>query len=487
MATPEHPTGYVADTSYPDRFHRELSPAWLNYVASVTGGAAPRRIDEPFSYLDLGSGLTRSTIVNAAAFPQAEFHACDFNPTHIQTAERYQARLGIANLRLHQARFEELLDQDLPRFDFIVLHGVYSWVDSAARAAIRRIIARRLKDGGIVYVSYNCLPGWSAEAPLRKLLVELARTEDGSHDQRAKNAAGVLRRFAGGGFKYAQENPSVNDAIKSIAEASGDYLAHEYLNDTWALYYSVDVADDMADAGLRYVGSASLPHNHPVLTLDKRAAEVIAGLPGPRLQQLVADYACNQRFRRDVFVSVGAPRPDPRSAADTLDRFVVGCADEPDQIAAEVAIPRGKISFNDDFIRALRSVMADGPASLGEIARHLGGQGRSVVEIKQNLIFLVASGALMPFAKTLPNARAPRLARIASETVERALELIIETDAAAVVPCACAGNGVPISVAEARAALDWRDGTGPAGAGPPARLVRLGLISRPSRDRSFQL
>ncbi len=466
MATQQHRNGYVADTTYADRFHRELSPSWLNYVAAVTGAAAPRAIDAPFTYLDLGAGFARSTIVNAGAFPHAEFHACDFNPAHVEAAERYRARLGITNVHLHRADFRELLSRDLPRFDFIVLHGVYSWVDSAARATIRRIIAEKLQQGGIVYVSYNCLPGWSAEAPLRKLLVELARAESGSHDQRAKNAAGVLRRFSAGGFKYAQENPGVTDAIDSIAEAPGDYLAHEYLNDTWELYYSVDVADDMAEAGLRYVGSASLPYNHPVLTIDKRAAEVVVGLSSPRLQQLAADYASNQRFRRDVFVGAGAPKPDAQSAADSLERVVVGCADDPDQIGAEVTIPRGKMSFNDDFIRGLRRVMTAGPASLGEIARHLGGQGRSPVEIKQNLIFLVASGALMPFATKLA---ASGSARIASETVTRALELIVETDVPAVVPCACAGNGVSVSVAEARAALDGRE--------PPPRLVRLGLVA----------
>lgn len=175
--------GYVTDTIYADRFFRELSPAWLNYVAALCG-ASPRNLDRSFTYLDLGCGLGSSTIVNAGAFPAGEFHACDFNPAHIEGGQRHAGALGISNIQFHESSFQDLLlQQQLPAFDFIVLHGVYSWVGAEARQAIRRIIDETVKPGGLVYLSYNCLPGWSIEAPLRKLLVELAATEGGGSPQ----------------------------------------------------------------------------------------------------------------------------------------------------------------------------------------------------------------------------------------------------------------------------------------------------------------
>ena len=149
MQASDPASGYLSDVTFPDRFHRELSPAWLNY-ASVVGGARPKALVGPFRYLDLGCGSAHSTVVNAAAFPHAEFHACDFNPAHIEAAQRRAARLGVSNVVFHEASFDALLEQDLPPFDFIVMHGIYSWVDADVRHAVRALISRRLADEGLV-------------------------------------------------------------------------------------------------------------------------------------------------------------------------------------------------------------------------------------------------------------------------------------------------------------------------------------------------
>ncbi|CAM8768291.1 hypothetical protein NCM_01623 [Burkholderia pseudomallei] len=101
MQASDPSSGYLSDVTFPDRFHRELSPTWLNY-ASVLGGARPKELGRPFRYLDLGCGFAHSTVINAAAFPHAEFHACDFNPAHIEAAAR--ARAGSASATSRSTR-----------------------------------------------------------------------------------------------------------------------------------------------------------------------------------------------------------------------------------------------------------------------------------------------------------------------------------------------------------------------------------------------
>src|ERR1700681_1935101 len=209
--------GYVTDTIYADRFFRELSPTWLNYVAALCG-ASPRNLDRSFTYLDLGCGFGSSTIVNAGAFPGGEFHACDFNPAHIEGGQRHAAALAISNIQFHEASFQDLLLKDLPAFDFIVLHGVYSWVGAEARQAIRRIIRETLKPGGLVYLSYNCLPGWSIEAPLRKLLLELAATGDGGSPQRTQHAVRSLKQLSSSSLRYFNANPAAVTAVESYTK-----------------------------------------------------------------------------------------------------------------------------------------------------------------------------------------------------------------------------------------------------------------------------
>ncbi|HKB11289.1 MAG TPA: class I SAM-dependent methyltransferase, partial [Vicinamibacterales bacterium] len=256
------PRGYVTDTSYTDQFFRELSPAWLNYAAALNG-ALPRPLDRGFVYLELGCGFGTSTVVNAGAFPHGEFHACDIIPAHVEGGRAHAAALGVTNATFHQAGFDELLARELPACDFIVLHGVYSWVDAAARAAVRRVIGALLKPGGLAYVSYNCLPGWASEAPLRKLLVELADPVEGDTAQRTAAALESLTAFSRTRSRYFKANPSALTAVEAYNRRDTEYVVHEFMNEVWQPFYSVDVADELGEAGLRYVGSATLAENHP--------------------------------------------------------------------------------------------------------------------------------------------------------------------------------------------------------------------------------
>src|SRR5262249_17600207 len=154
-------------------------------------------------------------------------------------------------------------------------------------------------------------------------------------------------------------------------------VAHEFLNDSWTLYYSTDVADEMARAGATYVASATLPDNHPMLIIDKAAADAIASLPTARQQQLAMDFAVNQRFRRDVFIGGGRPALTGGEVAQHLDEVVIGCTTDVDQIGPQALIPRGKITFQDDFIRELRALMKVGAMTIGDIAARLDGAGRN--------------------------------------------------------------------------------------------------------------
>lgn len=481
MSMPDRAAGYLSDIPYPDRFHRELSPTWLSYVC-VQGGVPPRRLDGHFTYLDLGCGFAQSTIVNAGAFPRAEFHACDFNPVHIEAATRHAAQLGIDNIQFHEVLFEDLLRRDLPPFDFIVLHGVYSWVSPEVCSTIQQIIARHLLPGGLVYVSYNCLPGWSAEGPLRTLMKELADGQTGDADLPVTRALEAMQRLSNPSFKYFRDNPAAVAAVESFAKDPINYVAHEFLNRAWTLYYSTELADDMARAGATYVASATLVDNHPMLVIDKAAAEALAQLPTARQRQLAMDFAVNQRFRRDVFMGGSRPVVTPGEAARHLEDVVIGCITEVDQIGPQAMIPRGKITFQDDFIRELRALMRRGAMSIGDIVARLGGAGRNPVEIQQNLIFLVATGTLMPFARAGgydPGAPPPRAA---SRVVGNALSHIVATRTAAVVPSERLGNGVPISVEEAVQAMSWLAGRESASP-PPERLGRLLLRDEPADVR----
>lgn len=466
--------GYVTDTTYVDRFFRELSPTWLNYVAALNG-IRPPDLEQSFTYLELGSGFSTSAIINAGSFPQGEFHACDFNAAHIAGAKSYAAAIGTSNIQFHEASFQDLSSFELPLFDFIVAHGVYSWVGAEARQAIRHIIEKKLKPGGLIYLSYNCLPGWTVEVPLRKLLVELAASSSDT-PQRTAHALRLLKDLSTSKLRYFNDNPAAINAVDSYTRGPSNYVAHEFLNQAWESFYSIDVAAEMAEVGASYIGSATLVDNHETLVVQDAAAQAVAKLETSRQRQLAIDFAVNRRFRRDVFVRETASTR--RAEAAQLSAIVIGSVDNPERISTRVTVPRGVITFQEDFIRDVQELMGHGSMTISEAVAALAGAGRNTIEITRNLIFLVAAGALMPFAKTHEFRKTSKAPRFGNTRGERALAHIIEQQAQGAVPSEVLGNGVPVKPVEALAISELLAGAGEAGALAgrlEAEIRRLGL------------
>lgn len=466
--------GYVTDIAYPETFFRELSPVWLNYVAAL-GQVPPRDLEQPFTYLELGCGLGSSAITHAAAFPKGRFHACDINRAHIAHARERAATLGVHNIELETCAFEELLREPRPAFDFIVAHGVYSWVAADQRRIIRRLVRETLKPGGLLYLSYNSLPGWASEMPLRKLLVELAAGEAAGTTARTERALRSLQCIGNGRLKFMDANPTCAAAIAAYSRAPTPYVAHEFLNETWEPFYGVDVADQMQDAGVSYVGSATLADNHAALLVDESTLERIGHLPAERQRRIALDFATNQQFRRDVFWRPAVFAP----GTGALDAALIGCVDVAEQLSAPCRVPRGIIHFQESFLSRLRVLLEPGPVTLGCAVAALARDARAATAgIRRNLQYLLAAGALMPFAKSSSAETRPA-------GIERALEYSIERQVECVLPSEVLGNGIRIGPAQAAGIARYLAGssnTEPQCAALVRRLLRLGVLRERSQE-----
>src|SRR6516162_942565 len=119
--------GYSTDIPYLRDFKPMLAPAWLDHVALVAGVEPPAR-DTCFSWCDLGCGQGVTAVILAATHPRGRFYGIDAMPAHIDHARGLAAAAAIPNLQLHAVDFAAAIDLDLPQFDYIVAHGVYTWV-----------------------------------------------------------------------------------------------------------------------------------------------------------------------------------------------------------------------------------------------------------------------------------------------------------------------------------------------------------------------
>jgi SAM-dependent methyltransferase len=412
--------GYNADTAYVHGFYRELSPDYLAYTCLVNG-VRPPRVDRPFRYLELGCGQGLTLNILAATHADAHFVGVDFNPLHIAGARRLADNAQLTNIDFLEASFRDYADRSLGHpagqedgFDFIVLHGVYSWISRENRQAVVDILSRRLNPGGVVYIGYNCLPGWSVQAPLQKLMLAYAAAHPGSSEQQIAGAFDLMRQLGDGDGRYFSANPAARSVLDSLAVQDRRYLAHEYLNRYWEPLSHAEVVADLLPAKLDYAGSAILSANYDDLSVTEPLKPLMAGIADPALKETLRDYISNQKFRRDVFVRGLERMPAAETAMAWRGlRFTLVVPREDAGVSAP--IPLGEIHHEEGLALPVLDALAAGTPSLGEIAALPQLAGHDFAYIAR-FIALQVSGARAHLLSPMPSrAATARLNRVIAE------------------------------------------------------------------------
>lgn len=393
-------SGYVADIGYTHGFYRELTPQLISFVALAKGQRGLRR-DGRISYCELGCGQGFSTNLLAAANPDIDFHATDFNPSQIAGARALATEAGAANVRFYESSFAEFgSEPELPdAFDVVALHGIYSWISAENRRHIVEFLRRRLKPGGFVYLSYNTLPGWAPVLPLRRLLVDEAGQRTGAIAPRIEEALRAVERFAAVSPGYLAQNPSVPARFEKLKGMSRNYLAHEYFNKDWTPFHFADVAVELAEAKLTFVGSAALLDHVDALNLSGEQAAFLAQVEDPVRREGLRDLIVNQQFRRDVFVKGPLAHSVLSSREAWLEtRFAM--SSERDDVPLKVTGARGEANLQPDTYGPLLDAFAQGPLNLREalgdpVLARLGW-----AKLMQALAVLVGAGHLHPALPT---------------------------------------------------------------------------------------
>lgn len=275
--------GYVEDIPYTFGYHPELDPARMQAVLRRAGFEPP----EVAAACELGYGQGMSLAIHAVA-GGAAWWGTDLIPSH---AAHVRALVAGTDARLEAAdqTFAVFCARDdLPQFDFIGLHGVWSWVSAANRERILGLVARRLRTGGVLYVSYNALPGWAPMLPLREMMVTYAAALP-AELPRADRIEAALRDAQMRVLRdplVLEACPGIEAELRAIRHKGVAYLAHEFFNRDWAPMPPAQVAAAMRSVGLSFAAQAD-----------------------------EAEPASGVRFRREYFVKDGAPPMDEGATA----------------------------------------------------------------------------------------------------------------------------------------------------------------------------
>lgn len=394
--------GYVADIEYIHHFCRELGPAWLNFVLAMQG-IEPVQLEHGFSCCDLGCGQGLSTNVFASCHPEGQFHGIDFNAAHIQGARGLASQAKLENVTFWEASFDDLGRLDLPEFDFITLHGVYSWVNSDNRNKIIDFIRCKLKVGGVVYVSYNCLPGWSPNAPIRQLLISCADMASDNLAEQINASIDFVGRLKSLNIAYFSNNPSANAFFDALCKLPKEYLAHEYFNDNWVQFYHADVVKDFAQANMAFVGSASVADNLDSLRFSSEEQQLLNGVDDPVLKETVKDFAVNQQFRRDVFTK-GRECLLPVARRELVSRCRFALVIPMDKDKITLNLPHCEAYLTPELYKPILQALDEHQRSLDELLQnpHIARFGSEMV--RQAIMALLCSGYLQPAVDPSPEA-----------------------------------------------------------------------------------
>jgi len=386
--------GYIADIGYTFGYYTELNPLRLKLAFLNAGIAFP----EVGTACELGFGQGLSANIHAAA-SMVKWSGNDFNPAQAAFAQELATASESGAQFLDDAFADFCSRPDLPDFDFIGLHGIWSWVNDENRQIIVDFIRRKLKVGGVVYISYNILPGWSPYVPLRHLLTEHAEVigSDGlGIVSRVDGAIDFATRLLALNPAYARANPQVVERLKQMQGQNRHYLAHEYFNRHWHPMPFSTMAIMLGTAKLSFACSAHYLDYIQEVNLTAEQIKFLKEIPDANFRETVRDFMTNQQFRKDYWVK-GARKLSPLERAEGLrDQRVLLIANRAD-VSLTVKGALGEAEMNKEVYAPILDLLADHKVrTLGEIEQGVRARSVTFAQIVQAVTVLAGSGYLAP-------------------------------------------------------------------------------------------
>ena len=251
--------------------------------------------------LEIGCAEGGNILPLALRFPKAEFVGIDISPVQIERGQQQAKALGLSNLHLHCCSVTNL-DSVLGQFDFIICHGIYSWVEKPVQDAIFIALKSHLAPQGIGFVSYNVLPGWRMKQPFR----------DAAHTllpqrlplaEKAKAASDLLSFLAAHSDASSGYGLALREVEGRLTQTRTDYVAHEYLEDANAPCTLTEFLQRASSARLSYLGDAEISEMIPIGSSPELQQEIARRSGGDQvaMEQLM-DFIKGRQFRSTLLV-----------------------------------------------------------------------------------------------------------------------------------------------------------------------------------------
>lgn len=294
------------------------SPAHLRAAAYLYGIDTPPVANA--RVLELGCAAGGNLLPFACMYPNATAVGVDLSEVQVNQGKELIERMGLTNLQLHAMSITDITPE-FGTFDYIIVHGVFSWVPPEVRDAILRVCKENLSEQGVAYISYNCYPGWKSGEIVRDAM--LFHSHFVPEEDKVASAKAMLTLLSDGLAAGNPLRPSLLGAVAQLRKHNDYYIAHEYLETFNNPCYFVEFADAAAQAGLTHVGDSeprlemaanfggNVQLNHSLIAIGQNRL----------MRQQYLDFAVGRNFRKSMLVSAEreadiATSPDLNRLAD---------------------------------------------------------------------------------------------------------------------------------------------------------------------------
>lgn len=272
--TASAPATLYDDVFYPGRAYEHTHPNRLAALATLYGMTPPP--PERCRVLELGCGVGGNLLPLAFQYPDSEFVGIDLSKLTIERGQRNLAGLGLANVRLLHCDIMEI-DAGFGAFDYIIAHGVYSWVPPAVRARMMEIFKAHLSPQGVAYVSYNAHPFSHVRNLARDMMLFHTRHLTDMSQKVAQSRA--IMKFLSEGTKADTVHGTImRDQYTRVTKMMDEVLFHDDLNETAEAFLLNQVVEFAAGHGLQYLSDAEFSRRNLAGYSDEVRA-VLQGFP----------------------------------------------------------------------------------------------------------------------------------------------------------------------------------------------------------------
>lgn len=300
-------TNDVQQTIYSELGYKSMpfpytTPATLEAYAALVGISAPN--PKTARVLELGATYGGNIISQALFNPDATFVGIELSQEQVEKGNEVIANAGLINVSLIQSDIASI-GSEIGTFDYIIAHGVYSWVDDGVKDALLRLIDEHLAEDGIAYISYNTYPGWHTMEEVRQLMMFSNRDKaQFNHKEKVLHGKTIGSIVGSQILKYdnlKERNSKFLGALRSVMQKDEYYVGHDHLEPNNDPVYFYQFNDHLGAHNLAYLCDADLTLSM-VRSFDADIADTLdkLALNDHVAQEQYLDFMLDTTFRKSI-------------------------------------------------------------------------------------------------------------------------------------------------------------------------------------------